>query len=70
MLLILTIILPEISKSFFPLFLIYSHAITYYSYIIPQTYCVSDIDHDIQNSNASWLIDIFSLIKIDIRNTS
>ena len=40
--------LSEISKSFYPLFLIYSHAITYYSYIIPQTYCVSDTDHDVQ----------------------
>ena len=36
MLLILPIILSRISHIFHPLFFIYSHAITYYSIIIPQ----------------------------------
>ena len=37
MLLILPIILSRISHNFPPLFFIHSHAITYYSYTIPQT---------------------------------
>ena len=35
MLLVLPIILSGISHDFYPLFLFYSHAITYYSCIIP-----------------------------------
>ena len=35
MLLVLPIILSRISHNFHPLFFIYSHAITYYSCIIP-----------------------------------
>ena len=41
MLLILPIILPDFPKIFTPLFVIYSHAIIYHSYVILQIFIVS-----------------------------
>ena len=66
MLLVLPIIPSRISHNFYPLFLFYSHVITYYSL---KLYFVSD--NEAHSLFSSWYMGIPSVIKIDItRNAS